>query len=239
MKEVRLCLRQEDLREEDLEGAVAVVFDALRATSTVAAALAAGATAVVPCVDEEEALRLRRDGGVVLGGERRLFRIEGFDLGNSPREYVPAVVTGRVVALVTTNGTRAVRRAARASRLCAGAFVNAAAAARWVADGGEERVVLVCAGTSGRFSLEDMVAAGAVAAELAAAGASLDDAATAALLLFQTARVDLPGFLRVQARNARLLEEAGLGEDVAWCARLNAVPVVPIYREGRLMAFSA
>src|SRR5262249_5944787 len=111
----------------DLAGGLAVVIDVLRASTTICHALAAGAKEVIPCLEVEEAReRANRyvPGDAVLGGERGGLRIEGFDLGNSPREYTPTTVGGRTVLFTTTNGTRAMRQCTEAARVVIGAFVN-------------------------------------------------------------------------------------------------------------------
>lgn len=153
---------------EQLAGGVAVVIDVLRASTTIAHALAAGAAEVIPCREVEEARRLASElpsGSVLLGGERRGERIPGFDLGNSPAEYSPARVAGKTVVFTTTNGTRAVLRCRQARRVLIGAFVNAAAVLRELVD--QKRVDLVCAGTGGQISRDDLLLAGLLSARLA------------------------------------------------------------------------
>jgi 2-phosphosulfolactate phosphatase len=153
---------------EDLVGATVVVIDVLRATTTITYALAAGASAVIPCLDVGDALRIKAScpaGTVVLGGERGGKRIEGFDLGNSPAEYTPETVGGRVVVFTTTNGTRAIEHCRLATRVLLGAFVNLSAVSRAVSD--DENVHLLCAGTRGKFTREDVLLAGAIGVRMA------------------------------------------------------------------------
>ena len=89
----------------------AIVVDVIRATSTIAQALAAGYRRILCCAEVEEALALReRLGEGVLAGERKAVAIPGFDLGNSPREFVEPL--GETLVLTTTNGTRAILAAA-------------------------------------------------------------------------------------------------------------------------------
>src|SRR3954469_17118877 len=145
------------VEERELAGGTAVVIDVLRATSTICRALAAGAREVVPFVTIEDALAAAEKVGranVVLGGERRGVLIPGFDLGNSPGEYTPARCKRVTVVLTTTNGTRALLRAAEGERVLVGAFVNYSAVCEQLrADG--RPVHIVCAGTDGEVSLED------------------------------------------------------------------------------------
>lgn len=230
-----------DIREEQLAGKTAVVFDVLRATSTIVTALANGCREVVPFVTVEEALafaRGRQD--VVLGGERENVLIPGFHLGNSPLEYTPEKVKGKTVVITTTNGTKAIRGAAEgAGQVLIGSLLNAKAAARAVVELDRD-AVLVCAGTRGQFSLEDTVAAGMVALELTEltgmSGMSFEsDLAVAACRLAAFYRED-PLRALYDSLHGQDLAALGMAADLAWCARLDHFDIAPVYREGRIIA---
>jgi len=173
MRELRVHLLPELVEPAELAGRTVVVIDVLRATTTICHALAAGATAVVPCLEIDEArARARALGDVArLGGERRGVRIEGFDFGNSPTEYTRAAVAGRTVVFTTTNGTKAMLRAGEAAEILIGAFVNLSAVAAAVARA--DYVDLLCAGTFDRITAEDALFAGAVVERLLADGKDL------------------------------------------------------------------
>jgi 2-phosphosulfolactate phosphatase len=146
---------------QELAEGTAVVIDVLRASTTIAYALAAGAEAVVPCLEIEDARRLaehydRED--IVLGGEREGMPIEGFDLGNSPDEYTPYRVGGRRVIFTTTNGTRAMLHAKTANEIIVASFVTASAVARRLFE--REHINIICAGTDGNISQDDILVAG-------------------------------------------------------------------------------
>jgi 2-phosphosulfolactate phosphatase len=146
---------------EEMAGGIVVVIDILRASTTIAYALEAGATEVIPCLEVEEALELFgrfATGEAVLGGERNGLRIEGFDLGNSPREYTPESVGARTVIFTTTNGTRALDRCRLARRVLMGSFVNASETFEQLL--GRDNVHLLCAGTRGQIGRDDMLFAG-------------------------------------------------------------------------------
>src|SRR5437588_11301059 len=118
-RDVRVHLLPELAPAGCLAGGIAVVVDVLRATTTIVHAMAASCTCVRPCAEVEEARELAgqmRAGRVVLGGERGGVPLPGFDVGNSPREYTSKLCRGRTVVLTTTNGTRALLRAAEADR---------------------------------------------------------------------------------------------------------------------------
>src|SRR5262245_23211949 len=140
---------------------IAIVVDVLRATSTIAQALAVGYRRVLCCAEVEEAVELRdRLGEGVLAGERHADPIPGFDLGNSPREL--AEPHGETLILTTTNGTRAIlAAAASAETVLVGSLLNLEAIAAAARDGGD--VEVVCAGLQGRFTIDDAYCAGRIA----------------------------------------------------------------------------
>lgn len=195
----------------------AIVVDVLRATSTIAQALGSGYRRVLCCAEVEEARALRaRLGEGVLAGERNAVAIPGFDLGNSPREFTEPL--GETLILTTTNGTRAVlAAAASAEAVLVGSLLNleaVAAAAR-----GGEAVEVVCAGVQGRFTIDDAYCAGRIAELL---GGEPTDAAEAAIRVARSF-ADAQEGLGASANP----EHAGLGEDIAWCARESVLDVVP------------
>ncbi len=152
---------------EELIAADVVMIDVLRASTTITHALAAGATAVIPCREVEEARQLSANfarGTVVLGGERDGLPIAGFDLGNSPSEYTPAAVADKTVVFTTTNGTLALVQCRLAARVLIGSFVNLSAVAEQLP--GERPIHLLCAGTRGRITREDVLFAGALGEHL-------------------------------------------------------------------------
>ena len=154
----------------DLRGTVCVVFDVLRATSTFVTALHNGAKAVIPVAEIAEALALRqKQPGVLLGGERDGVKIRAgqtgggdFDLGNSPREYMPEMVRGKTIVSTTTNGTRALRACAGAKTVLAASFLNLTATAQFIRQLQPAQILLVCAGTRENMADEDVLAAGAL-----------------------------------------------------------------------------
>lgn len=146
---------------EELAGGAAVVIDVLRATTTIAYALDAGAKQIIPCLAISDALALAKQfppDTVLLGGERDGAPIDGFDLGNSPDEYVPGRVEGKNIIFTTTNGTRAILHARAADEVVVAAFVNADAIVRRLIEC--EKVHIICAGTDGGISQDDVLLAG-------------------------------------------------------------------------------
>lgn len=221
-----------------LEGRTAAIIDVLRATTTIAVALQRGAEAVYPVADLDEARRLAQgQDGAILGGERGGLRPEGFHAGNSPFEYTTELVAGRPVLFTTTNGTLAIARAleAGAERLATGALVNARSVAQWAIEKGAP-LTLVCAGTEGRFTLEDVVGAGCIIAECEriSPNAELTDAAVAARHLWERyAEEPLRSF--DDSSHGRRLRALGFSEDLLFCADVNRLAITPVWTGERLV----
>lgn len=214
----------------------AVLIDVIRATTSILVAFQRGCAAVIPVRTPEEARRAQaRQGneGALLCGEQRGVRIPGFDLGNSPHEFLAAPLAGRRLILCTSNGTRALASLGAIPELWIGALRNAAAVARALARGTGD-VLLACSGKDETFCLEDAVCAGAIVHALRAAGEGpmeASDAAGAAELLFLHHRADLLGMLR-GAEWGRRIAAMGFGEDLRLCAELDAAALAPCVRGG-------
>jgi len=207
--------------DEAAEAPTGVVIDVIRATSTICQALDAGYERVW-CAAEVEDARALREADVTLGGERLGVRIDGFDLGNSPSEYLePRTST---LALSTTNGTRAIVTAAeRCDRVYIASLLNLAAVTDVARSDGDD-VAVFCAGVKGAFALDDAYVAGRVAESL---GFERSDAAEAALRLARSYSGAEPAFRA--SRSGRDLIEHGpeLEADIARCARESVLDVVP------------
>lgn len=227
---------------ETLANQCVVVVDVLRATTTIAHALAAKATAVIPCLEIEDAWRIAREmetGQYVLGGERFGLPIDGFHLGNSPSEYTPQTVSGKTVIFTTTNGTRAVEACRTSGSVLFAAFVNLSAVCQSLA--ARESVHIVCAGTRGEISAEDVLLAGALADQLAGCKMA-NDQATLARDAWRAATdgdeaQDLVAQLKA-SRGGRNLIREGLSDDIDIAAQIDLLNVVPLLNQsnGRIEA---
>lgn len=217
----------------DLTGKTVVVTDILRATTTITLAVANGATAITPVLTPEDAFRLAANQpNTLIGGERGGVKVDGFDLGNSPREYTQAVVSDRQIVLTTTNGTRTLQACRAAERILVGSFLNLRATVDQLAQV-EGDLVIACSGREGGFCTEDTAFAGACVAALGAP--QLTDAAETAKILYQTYCEDLPGMLK-NCYHGRSLARIGLGEDLEFCAQVDLVDVAPHLIDGRITA---
>jgi len=219
------------------------VIDVLRATTSIATALAAGATSVIPCLTIEDARQ--RAGGfaagrALLAGERGGLPIEGFDLGNSPAEYTADKVAGKQLIMTTTNGTKALLHAASAQRIFVAAFVNLNAVVDALAD--HDQVDLLCAGTDGQITREDVLVAGAMTALLLERGErEINDSAAIALDAWhrimahvRPARVQ-PRLVEAFAgsRGGRNLLEIGMAADLESAAAIDRLTIVPEFLAAR------
>jgi 2-phosphosulfolactate phosphatase len=234
-------------------GGIAVVIDVLRASTTIITALAHGAAGVRPVLTIEQARELaarnRAGPAMLLGGERGGLRIDGFDLGNSPLEYAPARVVGRRIVITTTNGTAALDVCGAAAEVLIGAIVNrtaVAARARELARSqGVADIHLVCAGTDGQVTEEDLLAAGGIldaASRLAGSDRdTLDASAMAARAEFRGVLAAAGGAdaaLAIVAafatsRGGRNLVDLGMQADLPAAAAIDSLPVVPRLDRGR------
>jgi 2-phosphosulfolactate phosphatase len=201
--------------EEQAAAKVGIVVDVLRATSTIAQALASGYRRVLCCAEIEEARKLRAEiPDSLVGGERNAVRIEGFDVGASPREFLEA--RAETLILSTTNGTRAILSAtARCDEVLLGSLLNLNAVAAAVRG---RDVAIFCAGFKGAFALDDAYCAGRFVQLL---GGERSDAAIAAELVARAFPDAAAGL------NARTYGPSGLEADIAFCAREDVLDVVP------------
>jgi 2-phosphosulfolactate phosphatase len=239
MARIHVLTRKEELDGQRLQGRIVLVVDVLFATSTIAAALANGATEVVPMTDGEsaraEAAR-RPAGSYVLAGERDADTLPGFS-HPLPLALSPQAVSGRALILSTTNGSVAIHRSAAASRVYAAALLNGEAVVQHVERSLEgETVLVVCAGSAAAFNLEDFYGAGHLVSLFTRGGGGrhdLSDAALAARALHE--RNDALECLSL-SRIGRLMRERGLEREVAFAAQKGSLDVVPILRDGRMRA---
>ncbi len=232
--------------ESDLAGSTVIVVDLLRASTTICQALAGGAKCVVPSLEVDETFAKAADhvnkhdsrDKILLGGERDGQIIKGFDLGNSPLDYTAEQVFGQTVLFTTTNGTKALAHARLAERTLIGAAVNRQAVANAVA--GAPQLNILCAGTNGKVTREDILAAGAIASQIKAdatdepfsnewcdaACREWQELLTTASALGRTPNEQFAIELRDTLGGKNLLA-LGYDRDLPFCAQLDTHDVVP------------
>jgi 2-phosphosulfolactate phosphatase len=226
----------------DVSGRIVVVIDVLRASTSIAVALANGARAVIPFETSEEAVTRAKAferSDVKLAGERRMLPISGFDLGNSPREFTREAVEGMTVLMTTTNGTPAIMNTAGARDVVVASYVNYTAIftmLRAALRGGTD-VTIVCAGRERQFALEDAGCAGRyvsnVSKRLGNATLELNDAAHACSLIDRKYGEHLTKLFDA-SEHGRALKDAGFADDLIACAAVDSYPVIPVYQDRQI-----
>lgn len=224
----------------DVHGRVVVVIDVLRASTTIAVALANGARSVIPFESAEDAITRSKSfarGEYKLAGERRNLMIPGFDLGNSPREFTREQVEGKTILLTTTNGTAALMAVKEASDVLVGSYVNFTAVLAMVraAARADTDIAIIAAGHERHFSLEDAACAGRFVrmTQQRLPDAELNDGAQTALLLHRRYGRELLQ-LFAESSHGRALTEAGFAADLPVCAAIDSYPVVPVYQDRQI-----
>ena len=197
---------------------VAIVVDVMRATSTIAQALASGYRRVLCCgeIDDARALGEQLGDNAVVGGEREAVQIAGFDLGASPRDYLEP--RAETAILTTTNGTRTtLAAAANAEHVLLGSLLNLDAVAAAAREPRED-ITVVCAGYQGAFAVDDAYCAGRIVDLL---DGERTDAAVASAAIARAYPTAWEGV------NARTYGPPGLEDDLRWCTQENTLSVVP------------
>ena len=217
-----------------------VVIDVLRATSVIVYAMSQGALEIIPVVTAEEAFQMAKAfprGSVLLGGERESRNIPGFDLGNSPREYIAEKVKGKKLILTTTNGTKAFHLVSSGKEILVGSLLNVGVVARKCLESNGD-ILIYPSGDEGSFSLEDTLCGGMLIDLIerkARKLISLTDASRGAQVLYQRFNADLLDAFHL-SRHGKELIDRGFEDDLAYCAQIDISSLVPIFREGVIRA---
>lgn len=229
--EIDIVTTGKNVTSDIVKDKIVIVIDILRATSVIITAISNGAKSVIPVTSVEEALKIKnRMENIILGGERKAKKIDGFDLSNSPLEYTKENIEDKNVILTTTNGTKAITKSQSADRVFIGSLLNAKAVAKKVFEE-NKHIVIVLAGTNDKFSIDDFIAAGAIINDILEMGEYvLTDISKTALLLFNT-NTDLENLIS-NAYHYNLLLNLGLEKDIKYCLSKDILDIVPEYENG-------
>ena len=239
--EINLFATPREVTDDDLRGCSAVVIDVLRSSSSIVNGLLNGAREVIPVLTPAEAgeLASRAGRGIsLLCGEREGRKIDGFDLGNSPQEYTPERVGGRILIFSSTNGPAAILRSRLADRVYIGGYNNFSTVLKRLTED-RKPVVIICAGKEGHFALEDFVCGGKFVVALETRlkrSVLLSDGARAAALLHRHFDGSITGLLKSCA-HGKYLMSLGAEEDIEFSARMDTHPVAPMLIEGKIRGF--
>ncbi|MBI5477039.1 MAG: 2-phosphosulfolactate phosphatase [Ignavibacteriales bacterium] len=229
---VTVHLTPNDLDEMELKDKNLVVIDVLRASTTIAMALQNGAKEIMPVGSIENAVKISGSlfGGVTLrAGERNSKMIEGFNLGNSPKEFTEDVVKGKSIIFFTTNGTVAIGKGKHAKNLVIAGFVNLSLVVDFLSTLNED-IVILCAAKENTFCVEDAVCAGRIInkmSSLQSIDLLLDDAGIACAMLDKGFGKSILKMLK-SSEHGKYLTEIGFVDDLKICAGLDTVPVLPV-----------
>jgi len=229
----------------DVSNRVVAVVDVLRASTSIAVAIANGARAVIPLPSSEEVASRSKTlarSEVRLAGERKSQPISGFDFGNSPSEFSREAVEGKTVLMTTTNGTAAILAVQGAKDIVVGSYVNFSAVLgvlRNALRAGTD-VAIVCAGQDRQFSLEDSACAGLFIQHLTTkhTKTEVNDAAQAAMVLNKKYGTNLKRLFKASS-HGQALAAAGFEADLEACAELNAYGVLPVYQDRQITKATA
>ena len=219
------------INSDTIDGSCCVIIDVLRATTTIVTAFANGARSIIPCLSIEQATEIANQQQVLLGGERNCVKPETFDLGNSPTEYSSDVVKDIDIAFTTTNGTKAMLACARADKLLLAAFSNLSAITSSTAQ--ESTLNIICSGTNGEITLEDVLLAGAIVhSRKEQSRTGVNDQATLALNAWEEIIAsDVPATSLLdkmkESRGGRNLLQVDKVADVQFAANIDTTSMIP------------
>ncbi|MEL7001575.1 MAG: 2-phosphosulfolactate phosphatase [Bacteroidota bacterium] len=231
---VDVCLSPELIHKYQLDGRVAVVVDILRATSCMTAGLAHGVKSITPFASLDACLKMKAK-GYLIAGERNGQKVEGFDLGNSPFDYMAEEAQGKRVATTTTNGTLAIEKCKGADQIIIGSFLNISAVAQYLIRQ-KKNVLIVCAGWKGKVNMEDSLFAGALAALLE--NEDKFEFECDAPLLAATSYLNVKSNILEVIKNsshAKRLNRLNVHKDIEFCLEHDKYDVVPVLNDGELV----
>lgn len=230
---IDVCLSPDLMHLYPVQDQTVVVVDILRATSCMTTAFAHEIHSITPFAKLPECLALKAN-GYLTAGERDGKKVDGFDLGNSPFEYMDPILKGKKIAFTTTNGTQAIAKSIGAKTIVIGSFLNLAAVVKYLR-GVDTHVLIVCSGWKGKVNLEDTVYAGALVENLKDDFESACDAPIMAQRLYQQARTDLKEFLK-DSSHIKRLERLNIYKDIEFCLTENLYDVVPAITDNVITA---
>jgi len=221
----------------DVNHAIVVIIDVLRATSTIATALHNGAKCVIPVDSVAKCIELGRQIDGITAGERDGMIAEGLQHGNSPFEYPAEFIGGRTLVLTTTNGTKLLHMALDrgAGQIITGSFPNLGSVCDYLL-AQNLPVLLACAAWKDKVNIEDMLFAGAVINKVKQNFDINCDSSQIAETMYLEAKNDLFEFMKAKnASHYQRLSGYGLEKDIRYCLTPDEAPVLPLYENGKLI----
>ena len=231
-RSIDVCLSPDLMHLYNVHDQTVVVVDILRATSCMTTAFAHGIESIKPFAQLQDCLALKSK-GYFTAGERDGKKVDGFDLGNSPFEYMSPVLKGQKIAFTTTNGTRAIVKSAGARDIIIGSFLNLSAVVNYLRQV-PNNILIVCSGWKGKVNLEDTLFAGALVENLKDDFDHACDAPFIAQRLYAQGRHNLPDFLK-DSSHIKRLRRLNIHKDIGFCLTEDQYKVVPVIKDNVLI----
>ena len=224
----------------DVSSSIVVIIDVLRATSTIASALYNGAKSIIPVDSVAECIKLGKQMEVITAGERDGKIAEGLKYGNSPLQYTPTFIKGKILVLTTTNGTKLLHMALSegAQGILTASFCNISSVCDYLIKQ-DKNVILACAGWKDRLNIEDTLLAGAIVNRVKNRFYQNCDACQISESMYLLAKEKESLFDFMKEKNAshyHRLMGFGLEEDIRFCLTEDNANVLCLYDGGRLVA---
>lgn len=232
MKTIDVCLSPDLMHLYPVHDRTVVVVDVFRATSCMTTAFAHGVNSIMPFAKLEDCLAMKSK-GYFTSGERDGKKVDGFDLGNSPFEYMDESLKGQNIAFTTTNGTQAIAKSIGAKEIMIGSFLNLSAVVNLLRKS-NNNILVVCAGWKGKVNMEDTLFAGAVVELLKDLFVPECDAPTAAQHLYNQAKHDMVDFLK-DSSHVHRLAKLNIYKDIEFCLTPDQYDIVPVLRDNTLV----
>ena len=230
-RKIDVCLSPDLMHLYTVRDSTVVVVDILRATSCMTTAFAHNIHSIRTFAELAECLALKSE-GYLTAGERDGKKVDGFDFGNSPFEYMNPELRGKRIAFTTTNGTQAIAKASTAREIIIGSFLNLSSVVQSLR-GSDNNLLIVCSGWKGKVNLEDTVYAGALVENLKDEFEPACDAPLIAQRLYGQARYDLKTFLK-DSSHIKRLQRLNITEDIDFCLTEDKYDVVPVIRHNAI-----
>ena len=222
--QIEVCYTPDLIHQFDVKDKCVVVIDVLRATSCMVAGLGSGVQRITPVATVEECEALGAE-GYTMAGERGGKKLEQFQMGNSPFDYMKSEFKGAKIATTTTNGTRAIELSREAPEVIVAAFLNLGAVLKHLA-AQERDILLLCAGWKGKYNLEDSLLAGGIIEGLKKVATFDADASISAFYLYESMKQDIYYYIS-RSNHASRLSKFGILKDIEYCSKVDEFEVVP------------
>ncbi|HHP7242120.1 MAG TPA: 2-phosphosulfolactate phosphatase [Cyclobacteriaceae bacterium] len=231
-RKIETCLSPGLIHLHNLEGKIVVIVDILRATSCMVTALAYGVKSIIPVSSLEHSRELKEE-GCLASAEREGKKVEGFDLGNSPFEYMQPHLKGRTIAATTTNGTQAINKSKNSDTIIIGAFLNLDALAKFIIST-QKGIVIHCSGWKNNVNLEDTLFAGALIERLSNNYRITDDTSLMSMSLWLYHKDNLLEGIK-QTSHFKRLNRLGIEKDIEYCLIQDKYDIVPFMKGDELV----